>query len=285
MNSISLQTKQEQKDFSRLVNKFYSSNLSDVKTVENDVIIYVKHGCVKVQSTLDTLLITPSQSAFIRRGEYLFEYSADENGNNVELIVINYQDDFIKNFLQRHAETIASFLNSEIELKVFSLLKINLLVKQTIEGLFSLLEHKLPLSLFELKLEELLLLIIHSGSGTELCTLIRGQTTRSSERLHTFMETHYLKDWKLCEFAKEFGASLTTFKELFHEVYGVSPRAWITERRLLYAYNLLLSSEIRIVDIAMEAGFSSQSYFTQSYRRRFGTTPSKVRAELGMPTN
>ena len=27
-----------------------------------------------------------------------------------------------------------------------------------------------------------------------------------------------------------------------------------------------------IVDIAMEAGFSSQSYFTQSYRRRFGCT-------------
>ena len=32
-----------------------------------------------------------------------------------------------------------------------------------------------------------------------------------------------------------------------------------------------------IVDIAMEAGFSSQSYFTQSYRRRFGCTPSRSR--------
>ncbi len=32
-----------------------------------------------------------------------------------------------------------------------------------------------------------------------------------------------------------------------------------------------------IVDIAMEAGFSSQSYFTQSYRRRFGCTPRRSR--------
>lgn len=35
--------------------------------------------------------------------------------------------------------------------------------------------------------------------------------------------------------------------------------------------------QLSIVDIAMEAGFSSQSYFTQSYRRRFGCTPSQAR--------
>ncbi|HHW1837544.1 TPA: T3SS regulon transcriptional activator ExsA, partial [Pseudomonas aeruginosa] len=75
----------------------------------------------------------------------------------------------------------------------------------------------------------------------------------------------------------EFGMGLTTFKELFGSVYGVSPRAWISERRILYAHQLLLNSDMSIVDIAMEAGFSSQSYFTQSYRRRFGCTPSRSR--------
>ena len=70
---------------------------------------------------------------------------------------------------------------------------------------------------------------------------------------------------------------LTSFKELFGSVYGVSPRAWISERRILYAHHLLLNSEMSIVDIAMESGFSSQSYFTQSYRRRFGCTPSRSR--------
>ncbi len=87
-----------------------------------------------------------------------------------------------------------------------------------------------------------------------------------------------MKEWKLTDYAQEFGASLTTFKELFNEHYGISPRAWISERRLLHAHKLLLTSKMSIVDVAMEAGFSSQSYFTQSYRRRFGTTPSKVRS-------
>nr|WP_269210565.1 helix-turn-helix domain-containing protein [Photorhabdus temperata] len=46
---------------------------------------------------------------------------------------------------------------------------------------------------------------------------------------------------------------------------------------MLYAHQLLLNSEMSIVDISMEAGFSSQSYFTQSYRRRFDCTPSRAR--------
>ncbi len=47
---------------------------------------------------------------------------------------------------------------------------------------------------------------------------------------------------------------LTTFKELFGTVYGISPRAWISERRILYAHQLLLNGKMSIVDIAMEAG-------------------------------
>ena len=107
--------------------------------------------------------------------------------------------------------------------------------------------------------------------------VLRQQGNRHVERLQAFMETHYLQEWRLSEFAREFGMGLTTFKELFGSVYGVSPRAWISERRILYAHHLLLNTEMSIVDIAMESGFSSQSYFTQSYRRRFACTPSRSR--------
>ena len=71
---------------------------------------------------------------------------------------------------------------------------------------------------------------------------------------------------------------LTTFKELFGSVYGTSPRAWISERRLLFSHQLLLNTQMSIVDVSQwKQGFSSQSYFTQSYRKRFGFTPSKAR--------
>ncbi|MCO3347195.1 helix-turn-helix transcriptional regulator [Pseudomonas aeruginosa] len=128
-----------------------------------------------------------------------------------------------------------------------------------------------------LKIEELLMLFAFSPQGPLLMSVLRQLSNRHVERLQLFMEKHYLNEWKLSDFSLEFGMGLTTFKELFGSVYGVSPRAWISERRILYAHQLLLNSDMSIVDIAMEAGFSSQSYFTQSYRRRFGCTPSRSR--------
>ncbi|WP_217273962.1 helix-turn-helix transcriptional regulator [Shewanella sp. VB17] len=258
---------------------------SEVKTINKDALLYVQVGAITIQSTDETLTIQAGEACFVRRGEYLFEYFSDDINLKIEMVMVLFTADFLTPFVQRHAETLASFLTADQQSRVVAKLFVNDLVKQTIHGLFSVIEFKLPDILYELKLEELLLLIVHSSSGSELCRLLRQQTNRSSDRLHIFMEKNYLKEWKLNEYAKEFGSSLTTFKELFFEVFGVSPRAWITERRLLYAYNLLLSSETRIVDIAIEAGFSSQSYFTQSYRRRFGVTPSKVRTQLTLSSD
>ena len=151
-------------------------------------------------------------------------------------------------------------------------------VKQTLSSMRTLESQSSPDVIMRLKYEEMLILLLHGERGENLYALLSKLTDNISERLRRFMELHYLKEWKLTDYAQEFGASLTTFKELFNEHYGVSPRAWISERRLLHAHKLLLTSQMSMVDIAMEAGFSSQSYFTQSYRRRFGTTPSRARS-------
>jgi len=134
-------------------------------------------------------------------------------------------------------------------------------------------------ALIDLRIKELLLLLAHGQQGASLLSVFRQLSNRQAERLQSFMENNYLKEWKLNEFAKEFGMGLTTFKELFSTIYNTSPRAWISERRIMYAHQLLINTDLSIVDISMEAGFSSQSYFTQSYRKRFGFTPSRARGD------
>ena len=282
MNSILINNNDINIDDCIVTKKHFHKNMNEVKKIQDDVLIYVIIGELKIESTSEDQEIQTGNACYLRKGEYIFQYFNDTEQHKTSLFIISFKRDFIKEFLQRHAEIIVSSITNNINSKSIALLKGTSLISQTIDSLYSFQVNKQPLTLFNHKLEELLLLIVHSDSGAELCNMIRNQTTRSSDRLQVFMESHFLNDWRLSEFSKEFGASLTTFKELFHEVYGVSPRAWITERRLLYAYNLLLSSKTRIVDVAMESGFSSQSYFTQSYRKRFGMTPSKVRSEIGM---
>jgi AraC-like DNA-binding protein len=63
---------------------------------------------------------------------------------------------------------------------------------------------------------------------------------------------------------------------------GTSFTAHITELRLKHALALLTArgkSNVRVCDIALQAGFSDISHFNRLFRSRFGETPRGVRAQ------
>jgi transcriptional regulator GlxA family with amidase domain len=47
--------------------------------------------------------------------------------------------------------------------------------------------------------------------------------------------------------------------------------------RLRWSLEGVIESRRPLVDIALDAGFSSHSHFTSSFRRQFAETPSRVR--------
>ncbi|RJG42771.1 helix-turn-helix transcriptional regulator [Motilimonas pumila] len=154
------------------------------------------------------------------------------------------------------------------------------LTRMAMTGFAQLLQNQTAESLMGLKLEELLLLQLTEQGGSELADQLLSACDPATARFREFVEANFLNDWSLELFAKEYAVSLTAFKSLFNQVYNQSPRAWINERRLRYADELLRTNSMRIIDIAVTAGFSSQSYFTQAYKARFGITPTKVRQAM-----
>ncbi|MEZ8153345.1 helix-turn-helix transcriptional regulator [Vibrio splendidus] len=239
-------------------------------------IVFVHNGKLRVQTGDSTLDVVAGCGIYLSQGDYLLEYTPI--GGQYTASVIAFDNELVSQLLQKHSDLLMSLPKIENVQSGLFPFTLNVLIEQTLLGLKTLEEQSFPEAIIRLKYEEMLILLLHGDQGEYLYALLSQLTNRTSDRLRRFMELHYLKEWKLTDYAQEFGASLTTFKELFNEYYGLSPRAWISERRLLHAHKLLLTSRMSIVDVAMEAGFSSQSYFTQSYRRRFGTTPSKTRS-------
>jgi len=245
-------------------------------------LICVRSGMLEIQTVDSTIRIAEGESLFICRGEYLSVWHPGENGL-FESIEISLESELLEQFIHRHGDMLAKKKTpASAALNTLHFEK-QYLIQRSLEGLMALFQYEHPYMLRWLKIEELLVLLLHTQQGDEFSGLLRQQTNNTSTRLRLFMEANYMRDWRLEDYAREFGASLTTFKELFNSIYNISPRAWISERRMLYAHQLLLTSEMSIVDIAMESGFSSQSYFTQSYRRRFGTTPSRMRNQPSEP--
>ncbi len=64
----------------------------------------------------------------------------------------------------------------------------------------------------------------------------------------------------------------------FRELAGMPLREYLRLRRLAYALIDLRDGNARILDIAVDYGFSSQEAFTRAFRRTYGITPGAYRA-------
>ncbi|MDH1631117.1 helix-turn-helix transcriptional regulator [Pseudomonas mosselii] len=233
----------------------------------------VMAGELAVREKDNVIELQAGELLFVRRGTYLVA----TRWVRCQVLWLPLDVNFVQAFMQRHGKEL-SHLERCGEPCVNALrLDPCAMAQECVTRLAALGGEGTSSMLAMLRLEELLLLLVFGPQGRTLLAALRQQGNRHADRLHAFMEQHYLREWRLDQYAEAFGLGLTAFKSLFCSLYNCSPRAWITERRIVHAHHLLLNTRMSIVDIAMESGFSSQSYFSQSYRRRFGCTPSDAR--------
>lgn len=92
-----------------------------------------------------------------------------------------------------------------------------------------------------------------------------------------FMEKNFCEDLSMEEFASYSGRSLATFKRDFKKVSPIPPQKWLIEKRLLKAHDLLRSGHRKISDVYLDVGFKSLSHFSTTYKKMFGSSPTKER--------
>lgn len=71
--------------------------------------------------------------------------------------------------------------------------------------------------------------------------------------------------------------SLSYGTEVFRDVYGIAPRAYLSELKLAEAKHLLMIPNYSISDISMALGYTEQSHFTRQFKRWTGMTPNQFR--------
>lgn len=71
--------------------------------------------------------------------------------------------------------------------------------------------------------------------------------------------------------------SISTFKRRFREQYYLSPHRLFVECRMALAGKILISTPLRIVDVAMICGYCNTSHFIRHFRLHYHTTPTCYR--------
>jgi AraC family transcriptional regulator len=67
------------------------------------------------------------------------------------------------------------------------------------------------------------------------------------------------------------------FHRAFSAVFGETPLAYRTRRRLERAARLLKETEAPVIDVCLDTGFESAGSFSTLFRRRYGASPTEFR--------
>ncbi len=155
---------------------------------------------------------------------------------------------------------------------------------------------------------DLMLKLIAQQQGEEIANVVADQqiytsirTDRDSQRLSVptrigvrhpklseviqRMEANIEEPISPSVLATEVGMSTRQLERLFRRYLNRSPKRYYMELRLQKARNLLMQTDMSVINVALACGFSSPSHFSKCYRSHYDTTPYRERgSQSGSPT-
>ena len=91
------------------------------------------------------------------------------------------------------------------------------------------------------------------------------------------IEDGALSKLSLEQLADEFGVTSRHLRRAVSQETGTSPIELATTQRLLLAKQLLTDTSMKVIDVAMSAGFESLRRFNDAFKSRYRLTPSELR--------
>lgn len=147
---------------------------------------------------------------------------------------------------------------------------------------------------------DLMLRLIARAHGAELANLVADQLIHTAPRsdkdeqrlsiptrigvrhpklatvIHR-MEEHIEDPVSPAILAQDVGMSARQLERLFRRYLNRSPKRYYMELRLQKARNLLLQTDMSVINVALACGFTSPSHFSKCYRALYKTTPYRER--------
>lgn len=131
------------------------------------------------------------------------------------------------------------------------------------------------------ELSEIILQILSNHSISESRPNTR--SLRKAERIKTmlqYIQTHFSEEITIATLAKMALISESEVLRCFHDTIHTTPNRYLKEYRIQKACRMLADTDFSSLEIALECGFQSSSYFTKNFREQMGCTPMEYRKNI-----
>lgn len=90
------------------------------------------------------------------------------------------------------------------------------------------------------------------------------------------LDAHFLQITSLEQLSDVFGYTYSYISREFKKVHGLTPKAYITQKKTEYA-RTMLKSGVKLEEIAETLGYTSSFNFSRAFKSQTGISPSKYR--------
>ena len=195
-------------------------------------------------------------------------------GQQFSSILFYFSNELFNRFLIKYDHLLQSVTPLKSK-QPFLIFKQDNFIKQFITSMRALVatESELPAAVRLLKLEELLLYLLHFDPERFRAIQI---ITKDREQLQIkkVVESHVGQLITVDELAFLCHMSTSTFKRRFSEIYDTTPQKWLLTRKLEMAAELLGSGGESPSGVYLKVGYQNHSSFSEAFRNHFGHTPT-----------
>jgi AraC family transcriptional regulator len=91
------------------------------------------------------------------------------------------------------------------------------------------------------------------------------------------LRDRFSENLSLAEVAAAVNISADHLARSFRRCHGCTMGEYVRRLRVDFACRRLAASEVPLVELALDAGFTDQSHFTKTFKRHMGVTPAVFR--------
>lgn len=95
------------------------------------------------------------------------------------------------------------------------------------------------------------------------------------------MNKHYSANFTLEDYASMCAVSKFHFLRLFEKTVGTTPIEYRNNIRLEHAKDLIIEEKLTLEEVASTLGFSSLSYFSSAFKKKYGLSPKQYQKQNG----
>lgn len=126
---------------------------------------------------------------------------------------------------------------------------------------------------------ETLILLILRNTKSQFAAVSSDRVSRECTFIEQYIDEHFSENISLDTLSNLTYMNKYYMVHIFKKHKGIPPINYLIERRIAEAKYLLETTNYPVAKVAQAIGFSSQSYFSQVFRKELGMTPLQYRRE------